>query len=195
MPTGKRASFRPKAHVAVKMLGAKKLVLVRADNDFGRTLSEGAHKYVETYARGMTIVYEAVYLFAEKEYSAYLTKIKAENPDVILASGYFFPMGPILKQAHEIGSTAKIVGEEGTGSPILFKIAEEAAEGFFIVTNLGRDDKCPFVQEYLKPYKERCDIETCMVGASAYDALSGRPGTSNRKRSATPSPRRGIVMA
>ncbi len=42
------------------------------------------------------------------------------------------------------------------------------------------------------PDKEGYTVETCMVGASAYDALSGRPGTSNRKRSATPSPQRGI---
>ncbi len=159
------------AHVAVKMLGAKKIALIHADNDFGRTLSEGARKYVETYAKDVTIVHEAVYPFAEKDYSAYLTKIKAENPDVIIASGYFFQMGPILKQAREMGITAKIVGEEGADSPILFNIAGEAAEGFFIVTNLDRDDKRPFVQEYLKQYKERYGIDTCMVGASAYDAF------------------------
>jgi len=159
------------AHVAVKMLGSKKLALIHADNDFGRTLAEGARKYVEKYAPDTKIVHEAVYPFAEKDYTPYLSKIKAENPDVIIASGYFFQMGPLLKQAREMGITAKIVGEEGADSPILFNIAGKAADGFIIVTNLDRDDKRPFVQEYLKQYKERYGIDTCMTGASGYDAF------------------------
>ncbi len=160
------------AYAAVKMLKAKRIALLVSDNDFGRTLAEGFKYYMEKYAKGIaTIVSEQAYPFQEKDFKAYLTKIKQENPDLIFASGYYFQTGPIVKQAREMGITAHILGEEGADSPKLLEIAGPSAEGFVIVTNLNRDDKRKEVQDYLKTYEKRFKIQPDMVGASAYDAF------------------------
>ncbi|MEA3285092.1 MAG: ABC transporter substrate-binding protein [Synergistota bacterium] len=159
------------AYLAVEKLGAKTVSLIHADNDFGRTLSTGTMEYLEKYAPDVKVLSDQAYPFGEKDYKAYLSKIKEENPDVVIASGYFFQAGPMLKQAREMGIAAQFVGEEGADSPETPKIAGDAAEGFIIATNLNRDDPRPFVQKYLKEYKERFEVDTCMVGASAYDAF------------------------
>ncbi|HCA40528.1 MAG TPA: ABC transporter substrate-binding protein [Aminobacterium sp.] len=159
------------AYVAVHNFKAKTVALIHADNDFGRTLSTGTREYLEKHAPDTKILIEQAYPFAEKDYKAYLSKIKEANPDVVISSGYFFQVGPMVKQAREMGITAPFIGEEGADSPEMIKIAGEAAEDFVIVTNLDRDDKRAFVQDYLRQYKERFGVDTCMVGASAYDAF------------------------
>ena len=153
---GKSAGF-----VAVKMLKAKRIALLTSDNDFGKTLAEGFKYYMDKYAKGgAKIVSQQVYPMAEKDYKAYLTKIKQENPDLILASGYYFQTGPIVKQAREMGIKAHILGEEGADSPKFVEIAGvQAAEGFVIVTNLNRDDKRPEVKKFLSTYESRFKIE------------------------------------
>ncbi len=160
------------AYAAVKMLNAKRIALLVSDNDFGRTLAEGFRYYMDKYAKGIaTIVSEQAYPFQEKDFKAYLTKIKQENPDLIFTSGYYFQTGPVVKQAREMGITAHILGEEGADSPKLLEIAGPSAEGFVIVTNLNRDDKRKEVQNFLKTYESRFKIQPDMVGASAYDAF------------------------
>lgn len=159
------------AYVAVNKLNAKRVALLTTDNDFGRTLVEGFKKYLAKHGKDVQIVSEQVYPFAEKDFKAYLAKIKEANPDLIQVSGYYFHTGPTLKQAREMGITTTIMGEEGADSPKLFEIAGQAAEGFIMVTNLDRDDPRPIVQNYIKEYKERFKLAPDMVGASAYDAF------------------------
>lgn len=159
------------ARVAIDMLNAKTLALLHSDNDFGRTLVEGFHQYIEKYSPDTKIVSEQAYPSSEKDFKPYLSKIKELNPDVIFASGYYFQAGPIVNQAREMGITAPFIGEEGADSPKFLEIAGDAAEGFYMVTNLDRDDPRPVVQEFIKAYKERYQIDPDMVGASAYDAL------------------------
>ncbi len=161
------------AYATVKMLKAKRISLLTSDNDFGRELAEGFKSYITNKAAGAaTIVSVQVYPMAEKDFKAYLTKIKQDNSDLILASGYYFQSGPIVKQAREMGIKSTIVGEEGADSPKFVEIAgAQAAEGFVIVTNLNRDDKRPEVQKFLSTYEQRFKIQPDMVGASAYDAF------------------------
>jgi len=159
------------AYVSVKMLKAKKIALLTSDNDFGRTLAKGFHEYIEKEAKGTKIIYAQTYPFKEKDFKAYLSKIKELAPDLIFASGYYFQTGPIVNQAREMGMKMHILGEEGADSPKFLEIAAKAAEGFVIVTNLNRDDPRPDVQAFLKEYQKQYGIQPDMVGASAYDGF------------------------
>jgi len=163
---------RAAAYTAVALLKAKKIALLTSDNDFGRTLAEGFNEYLAKFAQGKAeVVIALTYPMSEKDFKPYLSKIKEVNPDVIFSSGYYFQTGPVLKQARELGMKTQIIGEEGADSPKTLEIAGDSAEGFVIVTNLNRDDKRPFVQEFLKDYETRFKIQPDMVGASAYDAF------------------------
>jgi branched-chain amino acid transport system substrate-binding protein len=160
------------AYTAVKLLKAKRVALLISDNDFGRTLAEGFKMYIDKYAKGAaTITSVQAYPMQEKDFKAYLSKIKDENVDAIFSSGYYFQTGPVVKQAREMGIKAYIIGEEGADSPKFLEIAGKSAEGFIIVTNLNRDDKRAHVQNFLKTFETKYKIQPDMVGASAYDAF------------------------
>ena len=165
------------AYTAVKLLKAKKIALIVSDNDFGTTLAQGFDEYLKGHPE-VKIVSQQKYPMSEKDFKPYLSKMKATNPDVVFFSGYYFQVGPAMKQAKEMGIKVQFIGEEGADSPKTTEIAGDAAEGFIMVTNLNRDDKRKFVQEFLSTYRKRHKIEPDMVGASAYDAfmLSGKPG-------------------
>lgn len=156
------------AYTAVKLLKAKNIALIVSDNDFGTTLSQGFHEYLAANP-GAKIVSEQKYPMSEKDFKPYLSKMKAANPDVVFFSGYYFQVGPAMKQAKEMGIKVQFIGEEGADSPKTTEIAGDAAEGFIMVTNLNRDDKRKFVQDFLAEYRKRHKIEPDMVGASAYD--------------------------
>jgi branched-chain amino acid transport system substrate-binding protein len=158
-------------YVAVDLLKSKRIALLTSDNDFGRTLAKGFKMFVKSRGEGAKIVYSQTYPFSEKDFKPYLAKIKEIGPDIIFASGYYFQTGPVVKQAREMGINVKILGEEGADSPKFLEIAGKAAEGFMIVTNLNRDDPRPVVQDFLKEYQSRYNIQPDMVGASAYDAF------------------------
>jgi branched-chain amino acid transport system substrate-binding protein len=159
------------AHVAVALLKGQRIALLTSYNDFGRTLVEGFKAYLADHAQGAQVVSEQTYPMAEKDFKAYLSKIKEANPDVLFSSGYYFQTGPVVKQAREMGLNVQVIGEEGADSPKFLEIAGPAAEGFVIVTNLNRDDPRPAVQEFIKTFEARYRIQPDMVGASAYDAF------------------------
>ena len=166
MVEGKSAGY-----VSVELLKAKKIALLTSDNDFGRTLAEGFKAYLGDQGKDAQIVFEQTYPFKEKDFKPYLSKVKEANPDILFASGYYFQTGPIVQQARELGLDIQILGEEGADSPKFLEIAGAAAEGFVIVTNLDRDDPRPVVQDFLKTFEQRYQIQPDMVGASAYDAF------------------------
>jgi branched-chain amino acid transport system substrate-binding protein len=166
MVEGKSAGY-----VSVELLKAKKIALLTSDNDFGRTLAEGFKAYLDDQGKAAQIVFEQTYPFKEKDFKPYLSKIKEANPDLLFASGYYFQTGPIVQQARELGLDVQILGEEGADSPKFLEIAGASAEGFVIVTNLDRDDPRPVVQDFLKTFEQRYQIQPDMVGASAYDAF------------------------
>ena len=159
------------AYAAHKLLGAKTVALLTSDNDFGRTMVQGFRMYQGKYAKDMKIVYDQAFPASEKDFKAYLSKIKEVNPEVVFASGYYFQTAPLLKQARELGIKSKFIGEEGSDSPKLMELAGDAAEGFYLVTNLDRDDPRPVVQNFFKEFRARYKIEPDMTGASAYDAF------------------------
>ncbi len=76
--------------------------------------------YIDKYAKGAaTVTSVQAYPFQEKDFKAYLSKIKDENVDAIFSSGYYFQTGPVVKQAREMGIKAHIIGEEGQTHQVL----------------------------------------------------------------------------
>ncbi len=162
---------RSAAYTCVKLLKGKRIALLSSDNDFGRTLATGFREFMKTKAGGAELVSEQTYPMSEKDFNPYLAKIKEAKPDVVFSGGYYFQTGPMIKQAREMGLTAKFVGEEGSDSQEFINIAGPSAEGFVLVTNLNRDDKRAMVQNVLKQYHTRYNANLDMTSASAYDAF------------------------
>lgn len=161
---------RAGAKVAVDMLKAKRISILMVDIDFGKTLAAGFREKAEQL--GAQIVSTDSFSTGEKEFTPVLTKIKQLNPDLIYIPGYAPECSQIVRQAKELGITAKILGTEGADSTVQFLgVAKDAADGVIITTNMNRDSDRKIVQDFINGYNQKYGHKPDMVGASTYDAF------------------------
>ena len=104
----------------------KKMALLYLNNDYGKGLLTSIEPQVKKY--GITMTSAQTYLATDKDYSALLTKIKAEAPDVLLVGSTYTDGGLIVKQAREMGLMMPIVGPTGLYSPKYMEIAGKAVD-------------------------------------------------------------------
>lgn len=150
-------------------LGADTAAVLTIQNDFGQALEEGFR--AGTDKRGIDIVFHSTYPLGNKNFTATLIRIKAAQPDVLYASGYYTEAASLVRQAQSLGLTAQIIGQEGYDSPKFIELAGPAANGVMITTTLDRDSEDKAIQAFLDAYREATGRPADMVGASGYAAL------------------------
>ena len=152
----------------VSNLGKKKVVLITLKNDFGQSLAagfkEGAAKF------GLTIAGEHEYSIQDRQFGALVSAVKAQEPEVIYASGYFYTAGPLVNQLRAAGVNATIIGQEGYDSEKFMEIAGPASEGVLITTSLDRDSANPATKAFLSDFKAANNAGADMVAAATYTA-------------------------
>jgi len=161
---------RAGAKLIADTLKKKKVAILSVNNDFGQALTAGFKEAAPKF--GLEIVAERTFAMPDRQFGPLVTQVKADNPDVIYAPGYFFNAGPLVAQLRAAGVTATIVGQEGYDSQRFIEIAGKASEGTIVTTSLDRDSKAPatraFIDNYEKAFNDRVD----MVAASGYSAMT-----------------------
>ena len=152
----------------VKELGKKKVVMITMKNDFGQALAAGFKEAAPKF--DLNIIAEYEYGLKDRQFGPLVAKVKADNPEVIYASGYFFTAGPLVSQLRSAGVTATIIGQEGYDSDKFMEIAGDASEGTLITTSLDRDSASPITQAFLADFRKATGVATDMVAASSYTA-------------------------
>ncbi len=145
----------------------KKMALLYLNNDYGKGLLASIEP--EMKKSGITMTSAQTYLANDKDYSALLTKVKAEAPDVILVGSTYTDGGLIVKQAREMGLMMPIVGPTGLYSPKYMEIAGKAVENTYFLGVFVPTNPDPKVQEFVKKYKEKYGMEPDTFAALAYD--------------------------
>ncbi len=153
----------------VQTLGKKKVVLITLKNDFGQSLAAGFKEGAT--ALGLTIAGELEYSMQDRQFGALISQVKAQNPDVIYASGYFYTAGPLVNQLRAAGVTATIIGQEGYDSEKFMEIAGPASEGVLITTSLDRDSANPVTKAFLSDFRQANSVGADMVAAATYTAM------------------------
>ena len=160
---------RAGAKLAGEMLGLKKAVIVTLKNDFGKSLAAGFKEVSANY--GIDIVGEYDYSIKDRQFGPIVSKIRADNPDVIYATGYFFTAGPLVSQLRAAGITTTVIGQEGYDSQKFIDIAGPAAEGTIITTSLDRDSTAVETQNFITAFEAKTGNKADMVAASAHTAI------------------------
>lgn len=160
---------RAGAKLVGDMLKKKRAVLITLNNDFGKSLSAGFKQKAEEF--GVEIVNEYSYSIKDRQFGPIVAKVKADQPDVIYATGYFFTAGPLVTQLRAAGVDATIIGQEGFDTQTFIDIAGPASEGVIITTSLGRDSKSPETQNFIEQYEKMFNHKTDMVAASGHTAV------------------------
>ena len=123
-------------------------------------------------ALGGEIVAEQKFAEGDKDFRAQLTAIRAANPDVIAATGFYTEAALICIQARSLGLNVPVIGGDGWEAPQLVELGGKAVEGTYYSTYFSAENKAPEVRSFVERYKARWNGETPEgVSALGYDAM------------------------
>jgi branched-chain amino acid transport system substrate-binding protein len=121
---------------------------------------------------GGQILIEQKYAEGDKDFKAQLTAIRAQQPEVIAATGFYTEAALICLQARSLGLTIPIVGGDGWEAPQLTELGGKAVEGTYYSTHYSPHNEAPEVRSFVQKFKARWDNETPeAVSALGYDAM------------------------
>ncbi len=160
---------RAGAKLIGEMMGLKRVVIVTLNNDFGKSLEAGFREVAEQF--GIEIVGQYEYGIRDRQFGPIVSSIKADNPDAIYASGYFFTAGPLVSQLRAGGVDAPVIGQEGYDSQKFIEIAGAASEGVIITTSLNRDSDATETRDFIAAFEARAGYPADMVAASGHTAV------------------------
>lgn len=160
--------------------GAKTAAVI---NQNGDDYSTGLASYFKAgfEANGGTIAYEGTYNTNETDFNAILASVKAANPDVVFVPSSIQTAGLFIKQAKEMGVTAKLMaGDTWENATIIENAGKENCEGVVFSTFFDENDKASadFVngyKAYLNSSAENLKLNggndtVAAVSALGYDA-------------------------
>ncbi len=151
------------------MMGLKRVAMITLNNDFGKSLATGFKAQAANF--GIEIVSEYEYSIKDREFGPIVSSVRADAPDAIYASGYFFTAGPLVRQLRAAGIEVPVIGQEGYDTQKFIEIAGPAAEGVIITTSLDRDSTDPVTQSFIEGFTAKAGYPADMVGASAHTAV------------------------
>ncbi len=110
--------------------GVKKIAMIYENEDYGQALSKVTAD--EATKVGMTVVDSEPVLKDQTDVSAPVAKIKAANPEAIIAWTQYTVGSYFMKQSKDIGLNVPVYGHDGLYAPDFIKLAGPAAEGVFV---------------------------------------------------------------
>lgn len=123
-------------------------------------------------AAGGEVVADQRYAEGDKDFRAQLTAIRAAQPDVIAATGFYTEAALICLQARSLGLDVPVIGGDGWEAPQLVELGGKAVEGTYYSTYFSADNIAPEVRAFVQRYQQRWNGERPeAVSALGYDAM------------------------
>ncbi|MBB5073070.1 branched-chain amino acid transport system substrate-binding protein [Bartonella callosciuri] len=181
---GKKYYFRPCfidsyqgkgiAIYAIQNLHVKKAAVLKdISSDYAIGL---ANYFTRAFKKlGGEVVSNFNYNSGDQDFSAVLTQIIAQKPDILFIPSYFSEGAIIMKQARELGAKFQIMGGDAMDNPETVKIAGKAAEGF-LHTTLPYSESMPnmsaaaqeFTDEWRATYPDQEPNINSVLGYTSY---------------------------
>lgn len=157
------------AKFAIEELGAKTAAVIYDNgNDYTVGLTENFVKAFEEM--GGTVTAKETYAANDQNFSAQLTKIRRDEPDVLFLPDYYNVVGLIARQARDMGIQSTFLGGDGWDSPDLAKIAGPSIEGGYFSNHYSPDNKSPIAEHFIDAYRAKHGSTPDALAALAYDA-------------------------
>ena len=122
---------------------------------------------------GIKITAKEGYADGDKDFRAQLTKIAAEQPDVLLVPEYYEQASLIATQAREVGVKAVFIGSDGWDgiTKTLDSSSYNTIENSYFTNHFSMQDTAPKIQNFLKSYKDTYNEDPSAFSALGYDAV------------------------
>ena len=116
------------AKYAVQKLGKKRFAIINDSTAYGEPLAEVVRKTV--LSEGAQVVSFDGVNADDTDFRALLTRIRADNPDVLFFGGIYNEAGLVARQAREVGLNVTFLATDGSFGQTFINIAgTKAAEG------------------------------------------------------------------
>ncbi len=157
--------------VATTKFGAKNIAVIHDQTDYGKTNAEQfIQKAQENGAEMLSFDGIAV---GQQDFSALLTKIKAEDPEMIFFGGLATEAALIKRQMDELKIPAIFMSDSGIHTKTFVDIAGELGEGALCHGLISPIEDLPKGQEYIQAYEAAEFKEPHEAfGPFAYDAAN-----------------------
>lgn len=147
--------------------GVKTLAIIHDKQAFGQGVAEEFRKGFESAGGKVTSVNSVTP--GDVDFNAVLTKVKAENPEMIYYGGVAAEGGLIVAQLRELGMTQKFMGPDQLFGPEFIKIGGAGAEGAYITFEAPPSDSSPELKAFFEEFKAAFGAEP-FVGQYGYDS-------------------------
>lgn len=161
------------ATYATKDLGAKKAAMITdVQSDYAVGLSKFfTDAFKEITGDDDAIVATANYNSGDKDFSAQLTAVDAEKPDVIFAPGNPQDGALLIKQARDMGIDTPIIGGDTWEAPEFISTGGEAVENAAFSSHFTAEKPVNETSEkFLEDYRNEYNKEANAFAALGYDA-------------------------
>ena len=105
----------------------KRIAVVDDKTTYGKGLADGVRKLLA--AKGVKPVLDDSVTQGDKDFSALVSRLKAANVDLLYFGGYYAEAGLLVRQSHEQGLKAPLMGGDGIGETSFANIAGPASDG------------------------------------------------------------------
>ena len=147
--------------------GLKTIAVVNEDTLFSKAAAAGAVELAKK--KGMQVVFSEAYPKGNTDFSAMLTKIKATNPDVVVAGTYFDDAVALTRQMKELSVNPKMYGVTVGGDlPEFYDTLKQNAEYIYGATQWEPTLPYPGNQEFFETYKKDFGHEPSYHSAAGY---------------------------
>ena len=170
----------------------KKIALIDDRTAYGQGLADEVEKAVK--ANGGSLTGREFTSDKATDFLAILTRIKAQNPDVIVYSGMDSQAGPMLKQIKQLGINAKFITGDGGCTGEVIKLAGDAISGNTYCTQPGLPlEKMPGGKNFNERFKKRFNADVQIYAPYSYDAASAIIEAMKAANSADPAKYAGSI--
>ena len=156
------------ANYAVDTLKVKRAAIVHDKQAFGQGVADVFEKTLR--AKGVTVTSVNGVTHGDVDFTAVLTKIRGENPDVVYFGGTAQDGGLIVKQMRQIGLKVPYMGPDGLFEPAFVSVAtSQAAEGALVSFQAPPFDSTPELRQWAAAYKARYKEDPGPYSPYGYD--------------------------
>ncbi len=172
------------ARFAANTLKAKRVAVIDDSTAYGQGLADAFENTIK--AQNIAIVAREHTTDKDTDFRAILTKIKGNNPDLIMFGGIDPQAAPMIKQMKELGIKAGFIGGDGMQTPNFIKIAGNASEGAMASIPGLPKQLMPGGNIFLEKYKAKFGQDVELFAPMGYDAVMVFIDAMKRAGSAAP---------
>jgi branched-chain amino acid transport system substrate-binding protein len=111
----------------LKTYAGKRIAFVHDKSAYGKGLADATRAAYQA-GGGQDAMYEAI-TAGERDYSALISKVKAENIDVLYYGGYHSESGMLARQLRQAGLGTQLISGDATVTQEFWSISGDAGEG------------------------------------------------------------------